>query len=319
MSIRKLRFIANRIDTAQRVDLILADWLPQELGRPVSKAKGRKLIMAGAVRINGRPVRNAAQSVIPGATIEAFVDTGKLFDDATSRDKTFELSPDRILLEDEDLIIIDKPPGLPSQPTVDESRDSLLAALRRFLSHRDDVETPYIGVHHRLDRDTSGIVMFTKTRRVNAKVGELFSKHRVIKTYQALTVPQRKLQSRWTVKNYLGKISARSRPSRYGAVESDGEFAETAFKVIETYSAGLWIEAIPKTGRTHQIRVHLAEMGLPILGDGIYGSNSKIGLAPRLMLHAARLSFPHPATGIETSVESPLPADFRKCLDRIRS
>jgi RluA family pseudouridine synthase len=275
--------------------------------------------MAGAVRINGVPVRNAAQSVIPGTTIEAFVDIGKLFEDATSHDKKFELTPDNILLEDEDLIIIDKPPGLPSQPTVDESRDSLLAALRRFLSQRDKAETPYIGVHHRLDRDTSGAVLFAKSRRVNAKLGELFSKHRVVKIYQALTAPHRTFQSRWTVKNYLGKISARSQPSRYGAVDSDGEFAETAFRVIAAYPAGLWIEAIPKTGRTHQIRVHLAEMGLPILGDTIYGTKSKIGIAPRLMLHAARLSFPHPVTGVEASVESPRPADFQNCLDRIRS
>jgi 23S rRNA pseudouridine1911/1915/1917 synthase len=77
----------------------------------------------------------------------------------------------------------------------------------------------------------------------------------------------------------------------------------------------LWIEAIPKTGRTHQIRVHLSESGLPILGDDLYGGEER---APRLMLHAGRLTFPHPITGRETSVNSPLPDDFKQCLRRIR-
>ena len=191
---RKLRLVANDFDDAQRLDQVLAGWLPAALGRSLSKAKGRKLIMAGAVHINGRPVRNAASGVIPGSVIEAFVDDSKLFEDSASRDKPFELTPDRILFEDEDLIVIDKPPGLPSQPTVDEARDNLLGALRRFLSRRDGLEEPYIGVHHRLDRDTSGIVLFTKSRRVNAAVAEIFSRHQAVKIYQALTASRSKLK-----------------------------------------------------------------------------------------------------------------------------
>src|SRR5262245_34199171 len=121
MPVRKLKLIANRNDAAQRLDQVVSGWLPGALGRPVSKAKGRKLIMAGAVHVNGRPVRNAARSVTPGSIIEAYIDLSKLFEDSTSHDRRFDLTPERILFEDEDLIVIDKPPGLPSQPTVNEA------------------------------------------------------------------------------------------------------------------------------------------------------------------------------------------------------
>jgi 23S rRNA pseudouridine1911/1915/1917 synthase len=301
----------------KRVDQVLAEWLPEKLGRPVSKAKIRKLIMAGAVYLNGRPLRIASKTLSPDARIEAYIDLEKLLGDSTSRDKKFELTADCILFEDEDLIVVDKPPGLPAHPTVDQSRDSLFAAVRRFMLKRDRDAEPYLGVHQRLDRDTSGVVLFTKSQRVNAKVSELFASHEIVKTYQAVTIPtNRKLPRQWTINNYLGKIASKSKRAKYGAVKADGELAETSFRVIAEYGRGTWIEAIPKTGRTHQIRVHLSEYGLPILGDDLYGTMHS-ELAPRLMLHAVQLKFLHPITGREMSIESPPPADFRECLHRI--
>jgi 23S rRNA pseudouridine1911/1915/1917 synthase len=307
---------------------VLSEWLPAALRRPVSKAKVRKLIMAGAVRLNGRPVRNASKTLASGATIEAYIDPAKLFAASTSRDRVFELTAAHILFEDDDLIVIDKPPGLPSQPTVDEARDNLLAALTRFLSTRDRIGKPYVGVHQRLDRDTSGVVLFTKSRHVNAAVAEIFSNHHVRKIYQALTAARRepglrtKLEKQWTVKNHLGKVGSKSKRARYGAVDSDGALAETSFRVIAEHPGGAWIEAVPRTGRTHQIRVHLAGCGLPILGDDLYGADNTAEVdharAPRLMLHAAELKFPHPITRRELCVRSPLPADFKECLERIR-
>jgi RluA family pseudouridine synthase len=315
--LRRLKLVTTGEHAIQRLDQVVVAWLTEALKRPVSRAKARKLIMAGAVRLNGRPVRIASQGLSSGSTIEAAVDLARLFGDSTSRDKAFELTADRILFEDDDLIVIDKPAGLPSQPTLDEARDNLFAAVSRFLEKRDAAAAPYVGVHQRLDRDTSGIVLFTKSKRVNAAIGEVFSKHLGIKIYQALTVPSRKkLKQEWTIKNHLGKISTKSKRARYGAVQSDGDFAETAFRVIAEYPRGTWIEAVPKTGRTHQIRVHLSEYGLPILGDDVYGTDG--GVAPRLMLHAAQLIFPHPITRREISVKSPLPGDFEECLKRMR-
>jgi RluA family pseudouridine synthase len=275
--------------------------------------------MAGAVRLNGLPVRNAGIELSSGIKVEADVDPERLFGDQTSHDTKFELTPDRILFEDADLIVVSKPPGLPSHPTVDEARDNLFTAVTRFLKKRDG-DSPYLGIHHRLDRDTSGIVLFTKSRRVNTAIAESFSRHEVVKFYQALTVApaRQKVPEEWTVKNYLGKVPAKSKRAMYGAVRSDGDFAETGFRIIERHPPGIWLEAIPKTGRTHQIRVHLSEYGLPILGDDLYASQKAKDFAPRLMLHAGQLRFPHPVTRVEISVKSRLPEDFKQCLARLR-
>jgi 23S rRNA pseudouridine1911/1915/1917 synthase len=313
VSIRKLRFVAGAAQAEERLDAALAEWLPGVLGRPVSKAKVRKLIMAGAVLVNGRRTRLASMALKAGATVEAHVDRAKLFEDLTSRDKKFELTPDRILFEDDDLIVVDKPPGLPSQPTLDETRDHLLAAVTRFLEKRDG-HKPYVGVHQRLDRDTSGVVLFTKSRRVNAAVADAFSQHKVVKVYQALTVAGSSKRE-WTIRNYIGKVSSKGKRARYGAVQSDGELAETSFRLIEKYPRGNWIEAVPRTGRTHQIRVHLAECGLPIQGDDLYGAQG----TDRLMLHAGELRFSHPVSGLEISVKSPLPDDFKERLNRMKN
>ena len=326
VSITRLKLSTTVEHAAQRLDQVLAEFLTEKLKRSVSKAKTRKLIMAGAVQVHGQRVWIPSQGVLPGAEIQIYVDVTRLFADSTSRDRPFEVTPDRILFEDEDLIAIDKPSGLPAHPTVDEARDNLFAAIGRFLARRDGIANPYVGVHQRLDRDTSGVVLFTKSKRVNASVGEIFSKHLGTKIYQALTIPyarslQSKLKREWTIKNYLGKVASGSKRARYGAVRTDGEFAETSFRVIAEYPRGLWIEAIPKTGRTHQIRVHLSEYGLPILGDDLYGEGNNAAelnrLAPHLMLHAAQLIFPHPITKREISIESPLPEDFQRCLKQI--
>jgi 23S rRNA pseudouridine1911/1915/1917 synthase len=316
---RKFSFIVPIDQAKKRLDVTLADWLPEALGRPVSKAKIRKLIMAGAVTLNGSPVRSAAVDLSPGIKVEADVDPGKLFGDQPSHDKKFELTPEGILFEDADLIAVSKPPGLPSHPTVDEARDNLFIAVTRFLKKRDG-DAPYLGIHHRLDRDTSGIVLFTKSRQVNTAIAESFSRHQVVKIYQALTIaPARvKVPEEWTIRHYLGKVSAKSKRAIYGAVRSGGDFAETSFRIIEHHPHGIWIEAIPKTGRTHQIRVHLAEYGLPILGDDLYRLQKINDPAPRLMLHASQLRFPHPLTRAEISVKSPLPEDFKQCLATIR-
>jgi len=299
---------------------VLADWLTDKLERPVSKAKARKLIIAGAVTLNGQQATIASQGLSSGMVLDTRVDVSKLFGDATSRDREFELTANRILFEDDDLIFIDKPSGLPAQPTLDETRDNLFAAVCRFLTRRDSIATPYVGVHHRLDRDTSGVVLFTKSKRVNAQVAKSFSEHAVIKVYQAITVPgsRSSLKREWTIRNSLGKVSSTGKRSRYGAVLSDGDRAETSFRLIAQHPGGLWVEATPKTGRTHQIRVHLSEFGLPILGDDLYGAAGQTGpAAPRLMLHAVQLTLPHPITTREVSISSPLPADFKQCLSVI--
>lgn len=225
-----------------------------------------------------------------------------------------------MLFEDEWLIVVDKPAGLPTQPTLDARRASVFSLLKEFLQQRDG-GTPYLGLHHRLDRDTSGVLLLTKDQKANAGTAALFAGKTMHKTYQALAIAGAAGPDAWEVKNYLGEIGRVGKASKYGAVRSGGDPAQTSFRVLERLSGALLIEARPHTGRTHQIRVHLAEGGHPILGDAFYGGPMQLRVAkvgnvtvPRVMLHAAALEFVHPMTKTEMHVRSPLPEDFTVCL-----
>ncbi|MCM2323214.1 MAG: RluA family pseudouridine synthase [Oligoflexia bacterium] len=320
MSLRKLSLKTAPEDARKRLDQFLAERLPAALAEPVSKGKVRKLVVAGAVYLNGKRVRIASKEVIPGAKIEVFIDSAKLHSDGRAKDRAFQMSPERILFEDEWLIAVNKPAGLPTQPTLDEARENLFAAVRKFLMERDHNPQAYVGLHHRLDRDTSGVVLFTKSKDANAGVAELFAGHGARKSYQALTSLPRGTDgplAEWTIKNYLGKAPGPGKKARFTAVRSGGDFAHTEFRVLGRLARGLHVEARPLTGRTHQIRVHLAGAGLPILGDDFYGAPR--GSASRVMLHAASLTFVHPIHKKELSISSPLPEDFLQCLESLRS
>lgn len=302
-----------------RLDHVLAAWLPQALAQPVSKAKARKLIVAGAVYLNGKRVRIASKELMPNAQVDVYIDARKLFEeDGRAQDRAFEMTAERILFEDEYLIVVNKPPGLPTQPTLDEARDNLFASVKKFLAKREGIVDPYLALHHRLDRDTSGVILFAKAKEANAGVAKMFSEHLARKTYNALSsvAPGRNLNPKWVTKNYLGKVPGRGKQAKYGAVRSGGDPAETLFKLLDRLKEVAWIEARPVTGRTHQIRVHLSEAGLPILGDTLYGGPT--GVAPRLMLHAVSLTFPHPIHQTELTVQSPLPEDFLQCIRRFQ-
>jgi 23S rRNA-/tRNA-specific pseudouridylate synthase len=178
---------------------------------------------------------------------------------------------------------------------------------------------PYLGVHQRLDRDTSGIVLFTKHAAANRSLADSFARGSVRKTYRALTRRPRKLPPpSWTVETRLGTVGK----GRVASVTTGGVPAHTELARLEVYPAGLLVEARPLTGRKHQIRVHLAEAGLPILGDTAYGgsggSTEGGGRAGRAMLHAARLVFPHPRSGQDVVIECPDPPDFAAMLERLR-
>jgi RluA family pseudouridine synthase len=318
--IKKLSLTTSLEQRGQRLDHVLAAWLPVALKQPVSKAKARKLIVAGAVYLNGKRVRIASKELMPNAKLDVYVDSRKLFEeDGRARDRAFEMTAERILFEDEFLIVVDKPAGLPTQPTLDEARDNLFASVKKFISKREGVVDAYLALHHRLDRDTSGVILFAKAKEANAGVAKMFSEHLAQKTYNAISAvaPGRKLGSAWVAKNYLGRLPGPGKQAKYGAVRSGGDAAETRFKLLESWDQAAWIEAMPITGRTHQIRVHLSEAGTPILGDALYGG-AKRDFAPRLMLHAACLTFPHPIHQTEVVVQSPLPEDFLQCIRRLQ-
>lgn len=233
--------------------------------------------------------------------------------------------PERVLFEDEWLLVVDKPAGLPTQPTLDPSRASAYSVVQAMLQRRSGGAC-YLGLHHRLDRDTSGVLLFTKDPAANAGVAALFSGKIIHKTYQALAIAGAAGPETWEVVNHLGEVGRVGKATRYGAVRSGGDRAQTSFRILERLPGALLIEARPQTGRTHQIRVHLAEGRYPIFGDTLYGGATQLKAgagggvvrAPRVMLHAAALEFVHPMTTVALAIRSPLPEDFQACLRELR-
>ncbi len=216
----------------------------------------------------------------------------------------FELTEADVRYEDEVLLVVSKPSGLPVHATLDPARPHLLGAVRRYVEARGGA---YVALHHRLDVDTSGLVVFAKSKAVNRGLAEVFSSHAIDKRYRAVVQvePERALPDAWRTENFLGRDRTQTRQTRYTAVRSGGKKAITEFRVVQRRASGrALLEARPITGRAHQIRVHCAEAGLPIVGDRFYGGAP----ASRLLLHALSLQLPHPSTDEALRIEDPMPA-----------
>ncbi|MBV1862097.1 MAG: RluA family pseudouridine synthase, partial [Nannocystaceae bacterium] len=187
--------------------------------------------------------------------------------------------------------------------TLDPARPHLAGAVLSWVKARGG---EHAALHHRLDVDTSGLVLFTTDPALNPGVSKMFSAHAIDKRYRAVVrASERELPEAWSVENFLGRDKA-SKATRYRAVRSGGKKAITHFEVLERRRDGtVLVEARPVTGRAHQIRVHCAEAGWPVVGDRFYGGAQ----GPRLMLHARRLCFEHPRGGA-LDVEDPGDAWF---------
>jgi len=296
------RFELAPAETGRRLDEILAERLGLHLDRRVSKSEARKLIVVGAVRLRGRPVRQPGLAAPSAAPVEVLLKSER----PRTPERRFVLTRREVLYEDAVLIAVDKPAGLPTHPTVDPLRASLASAVKTYLG-----DGAYLGIHQRLDRDTTGVVLFAKHESANASLAEQFEERRVGKVYRAWCAPaSRRVPEGWRATDRLGALDAK--PPRIG-IRSDGSEAVTDFAILERLPEAWLVEARPLTGRKHQIRVQLAAAGLPILGDVLYGGPSRAGSrkVERALLHAASLELAHPLTGKPLRIESPLPSDFR--------
>jgi len=212
------------------------------------------------------------------------------------------LDRSRLLYADEHLCAVDKPAGVAAQPTLATDRGHLPELVARLVGGE-------VLPVHRLDRETSGVVLLARTREAAASLSAAFREGRVAKRYLALCArapapPDGRIEAP------LGPDPAR--PGRR-AVLPAGEPAATAYRTLRIGPGGqALVEALPETGRTHQIRVHLAHRSAPLLGDARYGGPRRIlELAiPRVMLHAQRLELVHPASGARLVLEAPVPGDF---------
>ncbi len=245
-----------------------------------SRRLAQRLIEAGEVRVGGVVVRRVSTLVAPEARVELAARPPKV---------PRELASVVVIHDADGLLAIDKPPGLPSHATPDPLRDHAEAAVRRL---RPDGPLVLL---HRLDADTSGVLLFATDLEIATRVQAAFAARTVDKRYDALVEGVLPDPERFERHGFLARQGRTRREVRSG-----GDAAHTAFRVVKAHASRALLEAQPHTGRTHQIRVHLAALGLPIVGDRLYGG------APdtRLRLHARRIAL------ADLVLEAPTPEGF---------
>jgi RluA family pseudouridine synthase len=309
---RLLRRVAAA-ETGRRLVDVLQGWLASELGEPVPMARVRALVSAGGVRVNGDVARAPGRPLRRGEHVQALVEPERLQARARVLDRSFTLSADRVLFDDGIVLAVDKPPGLPTHATADPARPSLAGHVESYLRARGTPATP--AVHQRIDRDTSGVVLFGVDARANAGLAKAFTERRAEKTYLAITAaPEHSPPGRFRIEAAVAAAGQGREGVRIGG--KDAKAAQTDVVVREVLKDALLVEARPLSGRRHQLRAHLAHAGLPVLGDRVYGGRGP--KVPRLMLHAWRLALPHPTTGQALVIESPVPADIAEVLAGLR-
>lgn len=292
-----------------------------------TRSKIQKAIEAGLVKVNGVIVKSN-YNVKPFDKIEAV----QLISPRPEEVEPEEIPLD-IIYEDDYLIIVNKPAGMVAHPAYANYTGTLVNALlhhTKSLSAVNDAGRP--GIVHRIDKDTSGLLVVAKDDYTHAMLAKQFSKHTIEREYHAIC---------WgKFKEKEGEIStkiARSKSDRkkFTISDKEGKDATTFYKVIEQYEFTSYIKLNLKTGRTHQIRVHLSGLGKPILGDHTYGGNkihagvespklkSRIAnlleIMPRQALHAKTLGFIHPHTNKLVRFDSELPEDFKLLLEKLRT
>ena len=218
----------------------------------------------------------------------------------------------RVVHLDEALAVIEKPPGLVVHPAPSHRGPTLVDQLAELLGGGDP-ERP--GIVHRLDKDTSGLLVVARTDEAHAALAAQVAAREVERAYLALA--QGHLESRTgTIDAPIGR--ERRTRTRMAVSGAGAREARTHFTVLELLPSASYLEARLETGRTHQIRAHFAAIGHPLIGDPTYGEGEAFGLK-RQFLHAQRLAFVHPISGERLSFESPLPADLAEALERART
>ncbi len=258
----------------------------------VSKSEARRIIDRGGCTVNVALVRVASRSVKAGDAIEiGIMETGRF--------QELQLPPEALLYEDAELIAVNKPAGINSQRTPYQLKGTLEYWVSEYFKSQGNSEPAR--VVHRLDRGTSGTMIFPKNRPAAAWLSKQFQDGLVDKLYLAL-ISGRPDQESWTVDAPIGKVAS----ARYGIIEG-GKPSRTEFRTVASSGDLSLVEARPLTGRTHQIRVHLESVGLPIIGDATYGGQS----AGRMMLHCSEMTFQN-SKKVEIIATAPLDGEFKE-------
>jgi 23S rRNA pseudouridine1911/1915/1917 synthase len=299
--------------SGQRLDVFLAAQVPE-----VSRTQLGRQVGQGAVTVGGQVVTS------PSRKLRAGEDVAWSPPPIEKTDLGAEEIPLAIVFEDAYLVVIDKPPGLVVHPAPGHEAGTLVNAL---LAHVRDLRgiggelRP--GIVHRIDKDTSGLLVVAKDDTTMGTLGAAFKAHDIERVYEALVVgkppgPSGRIET-------LHGRDPRDR-KKFSIRVKAGRRAVTNWRVVERLGGAARVEATLETGRTHQVRLHLASLGLPILGDAIYGKPPRdpalraiAGELGRQALHARVLGFRHPATGQALRFQSPPPADFQRALSALRA
>ncbi len=267
----------------------------------LSRSRTQKLIEEGQVTVNGKAAK-ASLKLEQGANILIIIPP------AEPSGLEPEDIPLKILYEDDDLLVVDKPAGMTVHPAPGHPGGTLVNAVLAHLPGLQSGESFRPGIVHRLDKDTSGLLLVAKTPVSHMKLAEQFKNRTISKIYQALVRGQIGSES-GVIEADIGR-DPRSRQRM--AVVSAGRPARTEYRILRQFKNYTLLEVRPRTGRTHQIRVHLAAIGHPVVGDVLYGNKSE--LLDRQFLHAFKLGFKLPSNGEYREFISELPADLQKAL-----
>ena len=308
------RIIAGVVkEGGQRLDKALAE------ASGLSRERVKALLADGRITLSGQVVANASAKLAAGTPFAIAVP------ETIPAEAAAQNIPLNIAFEDEYLVVIDKPAGLVVHPAAGNHDGTLVNALlhhcRGQLSGIGGVARP--GIVHRIDKDTSGLMVVAKTDAAHEGLARQFADHSIERTYLAV-VGGRPIPIAGVVRGAIGRSSA-NRKKMALVEEGRGKHAVTHYRTLETFEAASLIECRLETGRTHQVRVHMASMGHPLLGDPVYGRTPprlRTLLADlefrRQALHARELGFIHPVSGERLHWRSELPADLRELLDALR-
>ncbi len=272
----------------------------------LSRGDAKRLIDLGGVHVDGRRIRRCSQEVSPGQDVEVHVDGLPL--------EPFELKEQHLLYRDTYLLVINKPAGVATQPTPARFQGTLYAAVQKFLGLKSETG---LGMVQRLDRDTSGVLVFSIHPKAHRPLTTAFRDHQVDKRYLALVEgapPQ-------AAGEFRSLLARRHATNRTVSVARGGKPAITRYRVIERFPRATLVEVELLTGRSHQIRAHFSEAGCPLLGDTAYGGAAQWAesTVSRQMLHASELRLKHPVSAVDCYWQAPLPEDFSILLARLRA
>jgi 23S rRNA pseudouridine1911/1915/1917 synthase len=283
------------------------------VGAPWSKAK--ELCASGRVTVDGDVARDGARRMQAGERVEV---------DPEGRRKTSGgLADEDVLLLDDDVVVVRKRSGILTCPYEDGDKDTLSDRVRSFLKRRHGARDPMVGVVQRLDKDTSGVLVFARNMKSKRALEDQLRAHTVVRRYLAIAhgdVPSGTIESEIVQNRGDGlRGSWGTRSKHQGPPPGDAKRCVTHIERLARLSGATSIACRLETGRQHQIRIHLSEAGHPLVGEQVYirdFDGPRIE-AERPMLHATLLGFEHPRTGDHVQLEAPAPADFAACLARL--